>query len=282
MVSFIAFRFQLTSMEAATVIVQRMNWAGILVQSGDTRIAIDPFYHVNDGFFGIPRETFIPLEDFGAVDAVFVTHIHSDHFDWKAIHATYGADVPVYVPAQDLEAAQQTDLENVNGVHLEDQVTIGSIRVIASRAVDGLGDAQLSWVVKADNQTILHSGDTLWHGYWWEIAKQHGPFDAVYLPVNGAIVMDDGMTPSGEPICMTPEQAVSAAVVLGTERLVPIHFAAFHNPPVYLETPDMESRLYVAAKAKGVTLHVLKPGDRMDLKINGFDDQWITSARTNA
>ena len=33
---------------------------------------------------------------------------------------------------------------------------------------------------------ILHLGDTIFHGYWWRMARRHGPFDVVLAPINGA------------------------------------------------------------------------------------------------
>lgn len=63
---------------------------------------------------------------------------------------------------------------------------------------------------------------------------------------------------SNEPICLTPEQAVSAAQILGAKMLIPIHYGAFHNPPFYNESPDVIQRLKPAAASKSVELYVLR------------------------
>lgn len=226
--------------------VQKMPWAGVRIESGGTAIAVDPLYYFPSDL-GRAREPMCPLSEFGAVEAVFVTHHHNDHFDPQAIAEFYGADIPVYMPAESVPLAGDTPLTNIRGATIGDTIPTGALQVTASWSVDGIGDPQLSWVVTDGEKTVLHSGDTLWHGYWWKMVQMHGPFDAVLLPVNGAVVELPGMAPSGQPITLTPEQAVAAAKVLNAKRLVPIHWRTVHHPPVYRETPDVGGRLAAAA-----------------------------------
>lgn len=242
------------------MIITKLPWAGIRVQVGVTHIAIDPLYHF-PAKFNSPHEPFYPLDRFGPVDAVLITHHHGDHFDPEAIARFYGADVPVYLPQESLPLAGEHDLSRLQGVAFGQSVEIGAIVATTTYAVDGVGDPQVGWVVKGSGKQLLHSGDTLWHGYWWKIKKAHGPFDAVCLPVNAAVVEFPGLTPSGQPITMSPEQAVSAAVVLEAKALVPIHYKAIHTPPLYSRTPDVEERLAVAAEQRQVKLKVLDTGD---------------------
>src|SRR3546814_6380636 len=63
---------------------------------------------------------------------------------------------------------------------------LGDFTATPVPASDGYGDVQMSWVVSAGGRRIFHGGDTLWHGHWWRIGRQFGPFDAAFLPVNGA------------------------------------------------------------------------------------------------
>src|SRR3546814_19561889 len=78
----------------------------------------------------------------------------------------------------------------------------------------------MSWVVSAGGRRIFHGGETLWHGHWWRIGRQFGPFDAAFLPVNGARF---GLRKpvSGLPGVLTPKKAVAPANLLGARRLVP-------------------------------------------------------------
>jgi len=246
------------------MIVQRMPWAGIVVKGSSSTVVIDPLYHVNKRFFGEPRESFFPLGDFGPVDAVLITHLHTDHFDPRAIVEWYGADVPVYVPVDAREEAKKTALTRLTGVSPGESFCVGEMEIAAAFSADGLGDPQTAWVVQAEGIRIIHCGDTLWHGQWWNIARTFGAFDAAFLPINGAVIQDPDLTPSGEPLCMTPEQAVSAAVVLGAKQLIPIHYGAFHHPPAYQQTERMMERLHAAAGARGVSVRVLEPKEQAE------------------
>lgn len=243
------------------MIVTRLNWAGLRISDGISSVVIDPFYHVNQNFFGEAQVKFVSLKEYGDVDSVFITHTHSDHFDPKEIVKTYGVDIPVFVPIESLCDAKKTELKNVSGVQLGQRTSIGAIEVTASFSVDGLGDPQYSWVIQSGDKRIIHCGDTLWHGYWWKIAQEYGPFDMAFLPINGAIINDSDLISSGQPICMNPEQAVSAAAVLEARELVPIHFGAFHNPPIYNQTPRYLDRLVEAAKARNVSISMYQPGE---------------------
>jgi len=103
----------------------------------------------------------------------------------------------------------------------------GPFRVTAVPSVDGLGDPQLNWVVQADGQRVFHGGDTMFHGYWWLITRRFSPFDAVFLPANGAVVDAPHLQPpSPLPAAMDPRQAAAAAEILDARYAVPMHYEA--------------------------------------------------------
>jgi L-ascorbate metabolism protein UlaG (beta-lactamase superfamily) len=232
------------------MIIQKLPWAGIRIQTDETTILIDPITRILEEFGGA-REPMYPLSHFGKADAVLITHLHEDHFDPAAIIDAFGPAIPVHVPAGMEEAARAAGLTNVKGAAVGSSFELGGdVKVTALPSVDGIGDIQVAWVVEGAGHKVIHCGDTLWHGYWWRFAQNHGPFDAAFLPVNGAVLELPGMIPSGQPICLTPEQAVAAAVVLGAPTLVPIHHGTMNNPPIYNETPNIAARLAAASKDK--------------------------------
>jgi L-ascorbate metabolism protein UlaG (beta-lactamase superfamily) len=120
----------------------------------------------------------------------------------------------------------------------------------------------VSWVISAGGRRIFHGGDTLWHGHWWRIGRQFGPFDVAFLPVNGA-QFGWRKPVSGQPGVLTPEQAVAAATILGARCLVPIHYGV-SGLAEYVEVDDPIARLRNAARDKRVRIQALTPGSWVD------------------
>ncbi|WP_245600151.1 MBL fold metallo-hydrolase [Paenibacillus harenae] len=246
------------------MIVQKLPWAGIRIQGKATNVVIDPLFHFPSKF-NRPHETLYPLHEFGPVDVVLITHHHGDHFDPEAISAYYGDDIPVYFPKETAQLARETSLNNIHESALGESFAIGDMKITATYSVDGIGDPQVAWIVESGGKKLIHCGDTLWHGYWWKIAKTYGPFDAACLPVNAAVLELPGMTPSGQPITLSPEQAVAAATVLGASTLVPIHYRAIHHPPLYTETPDILARLQAANANRELNVVILDSKETITL-----------------
>ncbi|BCJ85231.1 MBL fold metallo-hydrolase [Effusibacillus dendaii] len=250
------------------MILQRLSWAGVFVQSGDTSILIDPIANVTPEFaqlMGHPLAPLVSLEQMRSVSAVLVTHLHPDHFDPQLIAGMFGDHIPVYLPNEAVLGAPKTSLQNVNGMAFDQQEKIGSLQITAVYSADGFGFPQVAWIVEGGGKKMIHCGDTLWHGHWWRIAQKYGPFDAACLPVNGAVVQYPGLIPSGVEACLTPEQAASAASILRSGQLVPIHYQEFDNPPLYCETPNLLVRLTNRAKELDVPVRLMKPGDRLQI-----------------
>ncbi len=141
----------------------------------------------------------------------------------------------------------------------------GPFAIAAVTASDASGDEQVSWVVTAGGKTIVHGGDTMWHGSWWKTAKRHGPIDAAFLPINGAVInFPWTQPPASSPATLTPAQAVDAAAALEA-RLVPIHYGDFEHPDYYRVAPEPERAVAGAAAERGVEVAIVEPGDYVEL-----------------
>src|SRR5262249_61128889 len=99
---------------------------------------------------------------------------------------------------------------------------------------------------------VIRRGDIAWQGGWSRIAREYGPFDWAFLPINGAIATDRGAEPSGLPTTLTPKQACAAARILQASKLCPIHYRTFNNPPHYVEQPNLLDALAQAAREEKV------------------------------
>jgi len=250
------------------MIIRRLTWAGLELQTADATAVVDLLggRPSLSEYAGDPAEDLLaPLAAQGTVVAAAVTHLHSDHFDVAALRRALAPESPVLCPAAAAVKVHAAGLV-ATGVELWETVTVGGLQFTAVPAVDGFGTPQVSWVVTDGETRLIHCGDTLWHGFWWDIAERCGPFDIAFLPINAAVAEFEYLRPpSGLPAVLTPEQAAAAAQVLGARHAVPIHHGTFHKPPAYIAYPNAEAAFVVACRRRGVSTQLLQPGDEANL-----------------
>lgn len=240
--------------------IQRLAWAGIRLQLPQATLFIDPL--VNPQEWGAAlKDALIPVGDAVGDASVLITHAHGDHFDAQAVAQALGNGGVLAHPAG-TNPLPLPGKARVRPSPLWEPQLIGDFTATAVPASDGYGDPQVSWVVSAGGRRIFHGGDTLWHGHWWRIGRQFGPFDAAFLPVNGAR-FGWRKPVSGQPGVLTPEQAVAAATILGAKRLVPIHYGV-SGMDEYVEVADPIEQLKKAARGKAIDIQPLTPGAWVD------------------
>lgn len=245
--------------------VRRLAWAGVEATLDGTRVLIDPLENVaRFARTGMgPARRPVPPIAMGPGTHALVTHIHGDHFDRDLLVGlagvgTVGCHAPIQQAIQDAVAA--AGVEAV-GQNLGQPRRIGPLTVTPVPSLDWKADDQVAWVVEGGGRRVIHCGDTMWHGSWWDIARDHGPFDVAFLPINGVLVRSDSVTPVRVPVTMTPEQAIEAAFVLGARAACAIHHGVFDNPPTYVEQPDAERRFRQAGDERGITAMLLAAGE---------------------
>jgi L-ascorbate metabolism protein UlaG (beta-lactamase superfamily) len=241
--------------ETVQLRAQRLGWAGVRLQLGQANVYIDPLE--NHAVWGEAlRKPLVPIEAPGEARFVLVTHRHPDHCDSKAIARLVGADGALVSATGTCTVSPGIRL--ISAAVYEPQL-LGEFTATAVPAADGYGDQQVSWIVSAGGRRIIHCGDTLWHGSWWRLARQYGPFDAAFLPINGAR-FGWRKPVSDVPAVLTPEQAVAAATVLGAKVLVPIHYGVAPSPE-YTETSDATTHVLAEAKRRNLRVELLEPGE---------------------
>ena len=69
-----------------------------------------------------------------------------------------------------------------------------------------------------------------------------------------------GLEPSGIPADMTATQAIAAGKLLDVGFVCPIHYGTF-NASQYCESSDVEETFLSAARARGVAVQIIAPGN---------------------
>jgi L-ascorbate metabolism protein UlaG (beta-lactamase superfamily) len=264
--------------------VRWLGWAGVEVEAEGATVVIDPLDDPAATFAALgerAREVEVPAvvtaEGRGSAVAGLVTHLHRDHTDAAALAETLAPDASVYEPKwpgggdfENLGIAQaNAELEQAGLRRTTAEVwqsfEAGPFTFTALPSVDGLGDAQVAWLVEADGRKVLHLGDTIFHGYWWRMTKRHGPFDLVLAPINGAVVdFPHLQPPSSLAAAMEPAQAAIAAEALGAGTLVPIHYGGLEIDPFYLPVADPLERLEAAVAGCDYETRAIQPGEEVE------------------
>lgn len=260
--------------------IRCLGWAGLEIEASGTTVVLDLVEDVSamSRFIGEPRGRLLAPTKAGGASAAMVTHLHSDHADPAAIARALAPDGELLRPARaggegletaGLALAEAGIAEYGIATQIVDPwqtVRVGAFELTAVPAADGFGDPQVSWVVAAEDRRVLHAGDTVFNGWWWLAKMRHGPFDAVFLPVNGAICDFRHRQPSSPlPAVMDPAQAAAAARILEARTAVPIHYDTLHNAPVYVQVDDPAGAFQDAARELGVETRIMAPGDWLEL-----------------
>jgi len=256
-----------------------LGWAGVELEHEGATIVIDPL--------GDPAGTFAALGDAassvelpavepaaaGRAVAGLVSHLHRDHTDAGALGDALSSGAAVHhpVPTESPNLALAQAEHELSATRLPrrevavwETIAAGPFTCMALPAVDGLGDPQVSWLVEAAERRVLHLGDTLYHGAWWQMARRAGPFDVVFAPVNGAVVsFPHQQPPSPLPATMEPEQAALAGELLGAGTVVPMHYGGYALDGWYSPIPDARERFERAARGRGYRPAPLTPGEAL-------------------
>lgn len=242
--------------------VQRLAWAGVRIRVGAVEVFIDA--RAPDPQDGAPGPA---LKCDAARCFALATHHHDDHLDLHALAPVLGKQGYLVVE-ENVARMFDNRAVNLQPVRLYEPVFLsrggGEFVAWCVPASDGLGSPQVSWVLDGGGRRIIHCGDTLWHGGWWDIARAYGPFDAAFVPINAARQIAGRFTDVGQPIDMNPEQAISAALALGARLAIPIHYGA-RPSPAYFEEPNVERRFIAAGAARHMPVRVLRPGELLNI-----------------
>ena len=259
--------------------VRWLGWAGVELEHEGETVVIDPLADPAATFAGLgdaAREVELPPvvpATAGRAVAGLVSHLHRDHTDAGALAAALVPGGEVHHPASTEEgnlALAQAEYElgaaelPRRSVTAWQSMTVGPFTCTALPAVDGLGDPQVSWRVEAGGRSVLHLGDTLFHGAWWQMVRRSGPFDVVFAPVNGPVIDFPHQQPASPvPAAMDPEQAALAGELLGAETVVPMHYGGFAFEPHYRPIADARARFERAARGRPYRAASLEPGEEL-------------------
>jgi len=223
--------------------VGRIKWlghSGFEIELANKILLIDPW------LTGNPLAA-VKASDIKKADIVCVTHDHGDHLgDSVEICKRTGA---AFVAIYELSVyAEKQSVKNVVGINIGGTVEVKGIRITLVQAFhSSTRGAPTGFVIKAEEKTLYHAGDTGLFGDMKLIGEIHHP--------------DVALIPIGDYYTMGPKEAAEAVKLLKPAIVVPMHYQTF---PVLESSAENFIKL-VKEKAPKVKVVALKPGDTYQL-----------------
>ena len=214
---------------------------------GGEVVLIDPWVGQNPS---CPKEN----RDFDRLDAMLITHAHSDHMGDAVELAKKHKPKKVVANYEICSWLGSKGVQNCSGMNLGGSQDVLGLQVTMVRAdhSSGISDGDTTlyggtasgYVVRLPGgYTFYHAGDTALFSDMQLISEMYRP-ELAFIPI-------------GDHFTMGPGQAARACRFLGTRKVIPIHWGTF---PLLTGTPE---KLQQALGDNGVTCEVvtLKPGE---------------------
>lgn len=193
------------------------------------------------------------IENIINVDAVIVTHLHSDHWDDAAKEAL-PKEIKIYVQneddAKEIKGAGFQNIEVLN-----EDTTLVDIQLIKTKGEHGRGPmVELAGLVcgivfkHSTEKTLYVAGDTVWYEGVQEVIDTHKP---EIIVVNGG----DNQFFEGGSLVMGKEDIYEVYKAAPSAKIVSVHMEAVNHWTLSRE----ELKNY--SNEKGISSNVLVPND---------------------
>ena len=238
----------------------------VLVDLDGVRVLTDPVLgHLGAGTLRRQAPA-VPPDMLEGLSAVFVSHGHWDHLDTRSLRALPGRPVFI-VPAGLGRIAARVAPGDVHELRAGDRLQIGAITLEAVHAEHSRRRSLFTTAEGALGMLMIGSSSVYFAGdtdLFPQMGQLAGRVDVALLPI-------DGWGPRLGRGHLDPSRAAEAPARIRPSIATPIHWGTLFPLGLRriaggrLERPAEAFRAAVAARAPGVEVRVLRPGESMAL-----------------
>ena len=213
-----------------------------------------------------PGSDVYSVDDFPAIDYLFISHDHWDHLDYDTVlklKPKVGKVITGLGTAEHLEywGYNPAIIREPNWnetVVLNDGFTVHAVpgRHFSGRSFKRNRAVWTAFVLQTPSFKLFLGGDSGYDHHFKTIGQEHGPFDL-------AILECGQYNEYWKYIHMMPEEVVTAAQDLGAKRLLPVHHSKFALSIHAWDEPVIRVTNEAAKKAMPVTTPMI--GEKVNL-----------------
>lgn len=245
--------------------VRLIRHATLLIQMGNKRILLDPMLSTKnemDPVVNAGNDIRIPMVDLPfndqdlakllkAADAIFITHIHRDHWD-VAAQKLIDKDKLIFCQPADEEKIKEQGFKNVRSISTE--IRWEGLQIFRTHGQHGTGEigkkmGEVSgFVFKDKDHTLYVAGDTIWCSEVEDALQKFNP-DTTIVNAGGAQFLKGG------PITMTPADVNKVHEVLPQTKIIAVHMDTVNH--CFIKRGDLQREV----TALGISSAVSIPSD---------------------
>lgn len=236
--------------------IQLIRHATLMLELADRRCLVDPMFSParawdpvrnaanpeRNPMVELPMST-EKLEQFlDTLDAVFVTHLHADHWDDPA-KQLLAKDLPLFCQPHDADQLREDGFNDVRPV--DGRLDWDGLSISLTGGQHGTGEVAKrigpvsGFVVGIEGEPVLYiAGDTIWCDEVAEALQQHQP-EVVVLNAGAAQFLDS------DPITMTAEDVITVAERAPQAQIVGVHMETINH--CHLKRPALREALQQAS-----------------------------------
>jgi L-ascorbate metabolism protein UlaG (beta-lactamase superfamily) len=246
--------------------VQLIRHATLIVQSGAASYLVDPMLGPAEAWDPVSnsanrrRNPMVELpmqadeleDTLDALAAVFVTHIHADHWDDPA-KDQLSKDLPIFCQPNDTDSIEDEGFSQVTpagaGIEWEGlNISLTGGRHGTGEVAERIGPVS-GFVIKSRSEPSLYiAGDTVWCPEVETALEMHQP-DVIVVNAGAAQFLDS------DPITMDVEDVLQVANAAPQAQIVPVHMETINH--CVLTRAELTS----AMEEAGLSNRVLIPAD---------------------